>query len=481
MPSGKTHDPGRTVVFRLTLWLTAALASSSAVLFVICYYTLSAREWKKLDEEVVEHFDEIASAMDRKGVSGALEEIESEAKSEGLQQIYFELRAPDGRSLGASDASAWEGVEKVRGVWTTESGPAELYTSRLPGGGDRVRSMRGRIPSGHRLFVAFRLDDLDHLLGRVRLLFMVATGAITCLVAAIGWLLTRRAMGGVEKATQTARSIARGDLEARVPLTGSGAEIDRLAIAFNEMIERIQTVMAEMSEMTDNIAHDLRTPVSRIRIHGEALLDSLAGTDEREAAAGVVEECDRLLGIINTMLDISEAEAGIAANDRSEFDLAAIVRDVVELYQPSAEDKGISLASSVPLTFPFAGQADKMQRLVANLLDNGIKYTPWGGTVSISLVSRGSNPEIAEIKVEDTGIGIPSQDLPHIFERFYRGDASRSVPGTGLGLAYVQALARSWNGEVKVASQEGHGTTVSVTIPLAESPAFSPAPIIANR
>jgi signal transduction histidine kinase len=276
--------------------------------------------------------------------------------------------------------------------------------------------------------------------------------------------MARRALQGVEEVTQTATEISKGALETRVPVKARGDEIDRLATTFNSMLDRIHALITGMREMTDNIAHDLRSPISRIRGFAEMTLTTRGSLDEYETmAANTIEECDRLLGMINTMLDITETEAGAGRTTREAVDLSALVQDARELFQPLADDKGIALAADVPAGVLVLGDVQRLQRMVANLLDNAVKYTAPGGRVTVTMRS---DARTVFVTVSDTGIGISESDLPQIFNRFYRGDRSRSQAGSGLGLSLAQAIASAHGGSITVSSSPGKGSTFTVTLPL---------------
>jgi signal transduction histidine kinase len=268
---------------------------------------------------------------------------------------------------------------------------------------------------------------------------------------------------GVEEVTQTAEDISAGDIERRVPLKSRGTEIDSLATTFNDMLDRIHGLMHGMREMTDNIAHDLRSPITRIRGVAEMALTSGESMDEYEnMAANTIEESDRLLAMIETMLDISELEAGAGNLARAEVDITRVVEEACELFQPAAEDKGIAVVVEVSTGALVYGDIQRLQRMVANLLDNAIKYTPPAGTVTVS--ADGAESAVF-LEVKDTGIGISGEDFSNIFERFYRCDPSRSDAGVGLGLSLVMAIARSHGGDVAVTSSPGKGTTFTVSLP----------------
>ena len=280
--------------------------------------------------------------------------------------------------------------------------------------------------------------------------------------------MARRAVSGVEAVTRTAQKISSGTLDERVPLKTRGDEIDTLALTFNQMLDRIQGLLKEIKEMTDNIAHDLRSPITRIRGAAEIALTSGKNIDEFESmAASTIEECDSLLDMINTMLMISKTESGVSKLSGNEMDLSLIVCKAYELFEPTAEDKKITLRCDVPSGIRVIGDIPMIQRMLANLLDNAIKYTPSGGMVNVAVTEQESRICIA---FTDSGVGISSADLPHIFERFYRCDQSRSQAGIGLGLSLARAIARAHGGDISAVSVPNQGSTFTVTLPKSSHP-----------
>jgi heavy metal sensor kinase len=283
------------------------------------------------------------------------------------------------------------------------------------------------------------------------------------LAALGGWFMARRALSGVEAVTKTAQMISRDVLDMRVPVKPRGDEIDELASTFNEMLDRIEKLVAGMKEMSDSIAHDLKTPITRIRGIAEITLTTDTGQAEYETmTASIIEECDRLLDMISTMLAISRFEAGVGALKKEQMDLVGIVRDACELFRPLAEDKKLSIGCRTPESLDYTGDAGMLQRLISNLLDNAIKYTPPGGDVTILLERREDN--VAVLTIGDTGAGIAEEEITHIFERFYRGDESRSTEGTGLGLSFARAIAKAHGGDITVESEQGKGSIFTVTL-----------------
>ena len=233
-------------------------------------------------------------------------------------------------------------------------------------------------------------------------------------------------------------------------------------LAYRSIRRRHAKAMQELHDISDDIAHDLRTPLARM--HAQAELAAMGDVSAAELAAGVAEETSSMLELINTMLDLSQTGARIERSPRMDVDLAAIVRQMTEFYASVAEDKGVAFILDLPDgEIVRSAHKAKLQQLVGNLLDNAVKFTPSGGTVSVTLTKE---PEtgLARLAVSDTGIGISDEDKPNLFKRFWRSDASRSLPGNGLGLAVVKAIVTSYGGSVTCTSRPGVGTTFVVKL-----------------
>ena len=233
-------------------------------------------------------------------------------------------------------------------------------------------------------------------------------------------------------------------------------------LAYRSIRRRHAKAMLELHDLSDDIAHDLRTPLARM--HAQAELAAMGEVSAQELAAGVAEETTSMLELINTMLDLSQTGARIERSPRTDVDLAAIVRQMTEFYASVAEDKRVAFVLDLPEgEIVRSAHKAKLQQLVGNLLDNAVKFTPAGGTVSVTL-SKEPETGLARLAVSDTGIGISEADQPNLFKRFWRSDASRSLPGNGLGLAVVKAIVTSYGGSVTCTSRPGVGTTFVVKL-----------------
>ena len=277
----------------------------------------------------------------------------------------------------------------------------------------------------------------------------------------------QRALAGVDTVIHTARRISERSLDERVPVKKQVDEIDQLAITFNQMLDRIQKLVTEIKEMNDNIAHDLKSPITRIRGIAEVSLTTESTLQDYENMAGnTIEECDRLLNMINTMLIISKTEAGLGQFENKELDIAKVVQDACELFLPMAEIEGLTLVCDTLDRLITNGDIRMVQRMISNLIDNAVKYTPAGGKIEVTALSDGR--QSIRISIKDSGRGISEKDLPHIFERFYRGRSNRT-DGSGLGLAIVKSVVQAHGGRVWVESEPGAGSRFLIEVPFQPS------------
>jgi signal transduction histidine kinase len=309
-----------------------------------------------------------------------------------------------------------------------------------------------------------RLYDIVIAAGRWSLAIVVVLGL------AGGFFVTRRVLKRVDAMTDTTQMIMHGDLSERLPVAGTGDELDRLADNLNAMLDRIEALMYGLKEVSDNIAHDLKTPLTRLRNRCEEALRTAEDESQyRAALETTIEESDALIRTFNALLMIARAESGQGRDGMSEFDAAEIARGVGELYEPLADDKGIELKVEAPASATICGNRELVSQALANLVDNAIKYAApdplhINGVQPQILVKATGEGERILLTVSDSGPGIPEADRSRVVERFVRLEQSRSQPGSGLGLSLASAVARLHGGELKL--EDNHpGLKTVISLP----------------
>jgi signal transduction histidine kinase len=320
-----------------------------------------------------------------------------------------------------------------------------------------------QLPGGFHLLVGRDLEERERLFGIIQNAGQWSIALVIVLGLIGGFFVSRRVLKRIDAMTGTAQTIMAGDLSGRLPVAGTGDELDRLAENVNAMLERIEALMKGLKEVSDNIAHDLKTPLTRLRNRCEQALRHPTGeSGYRSALEATIAESDDLIRTFDALLMIARAESGQARDNMTEFDAAQIARDVGELYEPLAEEKGLELKVEAPAEAPVRGNRELVSQALANLIDNAIKYAaPNGklngaagsaanGALAEIVVAAGSEGERIALSVADHGPGIPEADRGRVVERFVRLEQSRSEPGSGLGLSLASAVARLHGGELKL-------------------------------
>jgi len=465
MPLRKPIKLRNTLAFRLTLWYAGIFTISSCIAFFLFYMLITSLMQDQTDQELLEQVNRFSTLLATEGIEAVKSVALIEAQATGVKKVFFRFLSLNGQVFSSSNMAYWKNIY-ITGTAIREllqnSRPV-LETITIPDHPDKIRILYAMISPRIILQVGQTMEGYSRFLAAFKGIFISTMTFLILAAAGLGWFMARRAVSGVEAVTRTARKISGGTLEERVPVKGRDDEIDQLATTFNQMLDRIQTLLTEIKEMSDHIAHDLRSPLTRIRGIAEVTLTTANSLNEYQTmAANTIEECDRLLDMINTMLLISKTESGLDTLSSEEIDLTALVQKACELFAPTAEDKAVTLRCDLPVRSHLTGDTRMIQRLLSNLLDNAIKYTPSEGSVTVSL---GEKEEHLVISVTDTGIGISPGDLPRIFERFYRCDRSRSQVGIGLGLSLARAIARAHNGDLTAQSLMNQGSTFRVTLP----------------
>jgi signal transduction histidine kinase len=454
-PSGFT----KTLGFRLTLWYAAIFIVSSVILFAVSYFflTLSVRDNRR---EIESKLRKYVSLYERGGVAAV-----RKAADDARNAYFVRVLGPGDNTVFFTNSALWKKFDvkpsqqqPAAGQWqyfpaTTDADVLELTSVDLPGG---IVVQVGKD-------IEDRLEMLED--------FREATLAVMVPVILIGLaggaVLAARATRPIQRLIETTQSVIdTGRMDARVPMGKSGDELDQLVGLFNRMLERIEGLIKGMRGALDNVAHDLRTPITRLRGIAEMALrsDGRRPQEYREALADCLEESERVATLLNTLMDISEAETGAISLRLEPLNVSSLIEEIVELYDQVAEDKEITVSFDCPKHISVIADLNRMRQVLANLLDNAIKYSGPKSSVAIEADERHGQ---VLIRVKDSGSGIPPDEISKIWDRLHRGDASRSHPGLGLGLSLVQAVVRAHRGRIGVQSQPGVGSAFTLYLPSA--------------
>ena len=458
----KILDLKNTLLFRLTVLYAGMFIVLSLVAFVFIYYRLQTFTIDSIDGELLKEIKVFAAIMGAEGIEGAKEELIEATAKDNSNEEFYRIVDVNGDVIAQSDMSFWGPLGKNFLKPDVYTGDADhrFTTLDIPNREFKARMVSAVIGPTTVIQIGETLREKEEYFKILRNMFALLLITLMFFSLIFGWFIARRALRDMQTVTRTAEDIAKGSYDRRVETIGKFREIERLQRTFNQMLDRIQGLLVSLREINDNIAHDLRSPLARIRGLAEmALTHEKSIDDYRNMAVNTMEECDNLIEMINTMFEITAAEGALDQVKLEEFDLNALIRDACELFRPIAAEKRIELRQEIPEILRFRADKKKMQRIVANLVENAIRYTPARGVVNISAAASGG---ALQLHIEDTGIGISAKDLPRIFDRFYRCDRSRPQGGLGLGLSLVKAYVESMNGTIAVQSTVNQGSTFSL-------------------
>lgn len=385
-----------------------------------------------------------------------------------LQRVFL-LTDPDGKPIKHMHSAIYDSIgldspAEIKRI--LRSGTPSLRTKYDHGEPYRIRS--GRWTDKNQVFylaVGRSLGEGERIIGRFTRDYFLMLPLVILVCGVLGWYVAGRALEPLNSVSRTAQFITSSNLTTQIPPRGAGDELDHLIETFNGMMERLHRSFEQIRQFSTDVSHELRTPLTVVRGQLEVALFTAKSPEQyREAMENALEDVERLSSIVRALLLLSQSETGQLVLQKSDFDLAEAVRDVADQFQIPAEGDGVRLLAETPERFPV--QADRIQidRLLSNLLSNAIKYTPAGGEVRVRLIA---GPGQATLIVEDTGVGIAPEHLPHIFDRFYRVPSADPHKGLGLGLSFVAWIVKAHGGSFHVESQPGRGSRFTITVPAA--------------
>jgi heavy metal sensor kinase len=471
-----------SIRWRLTLWYGAVLATALTVcgmsVYLMMRHALLARTGSGMNMEATEVAEEVARARDRSNLGTWLQRRFARHPGYDIQ-----VSTPQGEAIFRSDRIREAGLPRPSDPPVSGQPTFESFGGRT--GHERLLSRVVPGPDGPLILqVAAPLAADDHELGELLTVMLLAGPLALALALGGGYLLACRALSPVDRLAADADQITATRLDKRLDIPNADDELGRLAATLNRMIGRLEGSFEEIRRFTADAAHELRTPLTVMRNAAEVALGSPRQPEHyRRVLGDMLEEVDRLTRLAEQLLFLSREDAGLMPLSATTIRLDDLVRTAVEHMRVVAEAKGLSLECSQLAACLIPGDADRLRRLLFNLLDNAIKFTPSGGTVSVTLERSDST---ARVLVEDAGIGIPAEHLPHVFERFYRVDPARGqdTDGTGLGLAIGRAIAQAHRGSLEIESKVGVGTRAILTLPAdpgrAAETSPRPAPIPAH-
>ena len=455
----------RTTTFRLSLSYLALFSAAAAVAIFFIYWNTTVLLSRQLNQTIEAELTGLAEQYRAGGLDQLVRIVAERSETPG-NSLYL-VADKDGKqlagNLSAVSPQLWDSV-----------GPVEFVYSRPASGGVERRLAFAnvfRLPGGYRLIVGRDIEDRRELSRLILNTMLWGLGAMALVGIGGGYWVSRKLLTRIDGLAATTRTIMAGDLAGRLPVSGSGDELDRLSQSVNLMLARIEQLMAGLREVSDNIAHDLKTPLNRLRNRvEEALREPQDETAYRDVLERTIEEADGLIKTFNALLSIARLEAGAGGENRDTLDMAGLVQDVAELYEPVAEERGIALKAQAADPIIIHGDRQLLGQALANLIDNALKYgAPSAGAgngyapeVDVQADARGG---VARIVVSDRGPGVPDTERDRVLSRFVRLEESRSEPGSGLGLSLVAAVARLHGGKLRLEDNEP-GLRVVLSLPM---------------
>jgi signal transduction histidine kinase len=450
----------RTSTFRLAaIYLVVFLLSVGALLGYVFWSTIGLLE-RQTEDTIRSEIQALGDQYRLRGLNGVVDIINRRMADES-GTLYLLVNAENERLIG--NLAAMPSPEPKDATWVDfpiVKGKGAAQVQHM------AHAFHVELSGGYELLVGRDVEELHSFRSVIQNAFYWGIGLALALGLSGGYLTSRNFLRRVDAITETSRTIMAGDLSRRMPVAGSGDELDRLAGSLNEMLAQIERLMAGMKEVSSNVAHDLRTPLTRLRARAEAALRSKSAGEHKDALQQTILESEKLLQTFNALLSIARAEAGQLGEGFETIDVSEVLRDVAELYEPLVEDAGGSLKLATIPSINTRADRQLLSQAFSNLIDNAMKYgaTAGGDAVHIAIAAKIEN-NTAIISIADSGVGIAAENRERVLERFVRLDESRSKPGNGLGLSLVSSVMKLHGGSLEL-GETGPGLKAILTLPV---------------
>ncbi|MEB8433159.1 ATP-binding protein [Cocleimonas sp. KMM 6892] len=439
-----------TSVFRLSLVYAVLFSLIAAAALLSVYKVAETQIEEQIDRRLTLETNILLENYKKHAVKGLLEDINIYNKKEGRPFYIYALIHVSKLDLKKFIPVNQYTVTKRNKTFSSIplSDIIDYVNDRQ--GDETIRVLLTLLPGGYQLLVGAELEETQHLLDQLFKATLIAISIIFGLSIIIGALMARKVVRGINAVTDTADNIIEGDLSHRIPVTTQNNEFDRLSLSLNSMLDRNEDLMQSMQQVTNNLAHDLRNPLNRIRHRLESARNkSMTDSEFTEFNEDTIGDIDNVISTFNSLLSIAQIESGNSRKNREQFELKTLLDDLSELYEVVASEKGLKWEYEAEDSLTVMGSKQLLAQLFTNLLDNAIKFSPENGLVSFKAVAIKSKQENKiEVTVSDNGPGIPAEEHEKVLKRFYRLDSARSTEGNGLGLSLVKAVTDLHGAEI---------------------------------